>query len=292
MAEKLNGLKIHDSAFKFMVDLNPQGLLDRFGIPYTFKEFLPTENVLKIDSRYSMDCIILTEEGVILNIEFQSTYPNKAKQEVLHEYASLTTAKYDGEVYTYVITILPVKNEDHCNKLRSNIYHKVFQKSSLNLDGKELLNSINNKIKDNRHLTNQDKQDLILIPYSTKAVEECAGLIKQSMITANRIETNNKQEEMEKGQIKYLLIRLCEKLVKDSKKCNEIRRLAKMGNPIFDEWKQEGIDEGKIEGKIEGREEGIKEEREGFLSALREVGIDNDTIKEIIKLREEQQTTP
>lgn len=287
MNGKLNGLKIHDSAFKFMIDLDPQGLLDRFGIPYTFKEFLATENVLKIDSRYSMDCLILTEEGIIINLEFQSSYPNKAKQEVLRVYASLTTVKYDEDVFTYVLTIHPVKNEEKCNKLRSNIYHRVFQKSSLNLDGKELLNSINNKIKNNGHLTNKDKQDLILIPYSTRDVKECAGLIKQGMITTNKIKTDSKQEEIEKGQMKYLLMRLCERLVKDNEKCKEIKELAKMGNPIFDEWKQEGLEEGLEEGREEGREEGIRK----LATNLEKLGIDKEMLKKALELTEEQTNT-
>lgn len=295
MAKKLNGLKIHDSAFKFMVELDPQHLLDRFAIPYTFREFLPTENVLSIDSRYSMDCLILTKEGVILNLEFQSTYPKKDKRKVLLIYAILTTAKYEKQTSTYVITILPVKSETHCNKLQSNIYHRVYQKSSLELNGKELLNNINNKIKDNKPLTKKDKQDLILIPYSTQDTEETARLILQSMKTTNKIKANSKEEKMEKGQIKYLLMRLCEKLVKDNEKCKEIRRLAKMGNPIFEEWKQEGIEEG-IEVGMEvgikkGKEEGMEKGMEDLADNLKKLGVDNKILKKALKLTQQQNNT-
>lgn len=120
MAKKLNGLKIHDSAFKFMVELDPQHLLDRFAIPYTFREFLPTENVLSIDSRYSMDCLILTNEGVILNLEFQSTYPKKRQTESIVDLCNPHHSKIRE-------TNIHIRHYDTARKIRNTLQQASIQ---------------------------------------------------------------------------------------------------------------------------------------------------------------------
>jgi len=264
--------KFEDRAFKIMAMRFLTPLFNLFELHINVKNILPTELVLYSKS-FNMDFLIETTEGYLINLEFQSTKINVQDMLRFHMYAILAYHKYGKKVYTIVISTSKEREEsiiiEHFGLCSLFTIHVL---SFNDLELEKALNDINNKIKNNIQLNEDDIVKITLIPFMDDR-ENIQELLEWSCNILTNIEMEDKEDFHSIQAIETLLIN---KFVKDENLKNKLLDVIEMSdNVIFERYAKPYFEKGIIEGEIKGKKEGIiegeiKGKKEGIIEGKKE----------------------
>lgn len=218
-------------------------------------EVLPTEYQYKFNT-YHLDYLCKTSDGVLRNIEFQSTKISKEDIKRFMTYGIVVNFEKYACVETLIIATYPTKNKTYNYRINKDTIYKVRLISLKNFDGDSRLERIENKIKNKEKITKEDVHDIVLLPLMN-SIHSPQDILVKTIYLANKCITSKKCLL----HIKSLQPLLVAKLFKDDEK--EMKRLfdvIDMRIRYFEEKIEEGIKQGIEQGLEQGKTQGKEEQ--------------------------------
>ena len=227
--------QLHDKVLKYLFNIFGQDFLNGLNINYTFKKAISTELIVLGVKSFYLDVLIETEEGILLDIEFQSTKLYEKPLIRFYLYALFATIKYREEIETYIVSKEEKKTYTRTLKLNEKFKYPFKVISLKEVNGEELLDKLENKIKNNQEIGNDEIVQLILVGYSSfnQTIET---IFKRAVKILEKIETLNKEV---KANIKYIMELLYRRLSGKELE-GELKEVFRMGPTLYEEALIEG----------------------------------------------------
>ena len=227
--------QLHDKVLKYLFNIFGQDFLNGLNINYTFKKAISTELIVLGVKSFYLDVLIETEEGILLDIEFQSTKLYEKPLIRFYLYALFATIKYREEIETYIVSKEEKKTYTRTLKLNEKFKYPFKVISLKEVNGEELLDKLENKIKNNQEIGNDEIVQLILVGYSSfnQTIET---IFKRAVKILEKIETLNKEV---KANIKYIMELLYRRLSGKELE-GELKEVFRMGPTLYEEVLIEG----------------------------------------------------
>ena len=252
----------NDYYFKSVLRQRANGLLKFIGIPYQIDTMILSEyttvgpGISRID--FAGD-VKSDEKKITLILECQSELPTDEDIKRFFQYVSSLRIFKNNNVELYILcTKKPSYNKkefvinDECTYTMHVISLKDFK-------AREIFKCIEDKLKNNNKITDEDIAALQVIAYTDYDESEVEVLIKARMILEN-IAEKSKMDLNEKKAIIYLLDVLSVNMLNEDEMEEYEEETYMLLNPtdryLLKKGKLEGKIEGKIEGKLEGKIEG------------------------------------
>ncbi|MBQ6099390.1 MAG: hypothetical protein IJL02_05950 [Methanobrevibacter sp.] len=269
----------NDYAFKSILQKRANGLLEFAGIPYKIKRTIITEltdiqpNIHRIDFAGE---VYFNGEEICMIVECQSELPTEDDIRRFFQYISSFRVFKNCKVELYILCIkkAPYTKKDFvikdgCTYTMHIISFKDFQAS-------EIFNRIENKLKYNKEITDEDIASLQVIVYTSYS-ESKLEIITKARKLIDKIAEKSEMDINEKTAIVYLLDVLSANMLDETELDNYMEETKMKINPVERYYtklgKEEGIKEGRQKGIKEGRQEGIKEGRQEGIKEGRQEGI-------------------
>ena len=217
---------------------------------------LPTEYP-DIEAKIYKPDIVLELEDKILILEFQSTYVDSADQRRFRHYTSILDINLIKSEKKIELHVLSTIEQEQVKVYKINDYSNfiICIHSLKSYDANEVLNKINDKIKNNEELTRKDLMMLSLVCFMRNTD------IKQSIL--NSAETITKiqclKDDMA-GFIRGVLLIASDKFIDDEKLNKKIIKMVVGKMKSLDKYIEEEIEE-RMEKRLEERVEERLEER-------------------------------
>ncbi|MDO5849530.1 MAG: hypothetical protein Q4P18_08335 [Methanobrevibacter sp.] len=226
----------HDKTQKFLFDYFSPDFLKAFDIEYTFKQTLNTEIIAYGKHTLRMDVLIETEEGILLNIEFQSTSLDKSVLRRFFEYAYFSSLKYEGAIESYVISTKVKKSTTKYLSIAGKFDYPFEVIALKEIDGGSLLDVLEYKMENGIDLENPEIVKLSLIGYTSfdQSFEE---IFIRAITILNNVKTLN---IVIIKDIKYIMEMQYRRLAKRELE-GELKEVFNMGPSILEEGIEIGI---------------------------------------------------
>ena len=241
-----------------------------FGIQGKVKEIAPTEIVVLETKNMFMDYTFLMEDDTYIHIEFQTT--NKGKEDLrrFRAYESLLSFQTGKDVVTYVVYSNGIQNTKVMLETGINQYN-VKAVSMYDRDGDIVIKEVEEKINDNIDITKQDLIALTFTPIMSGKLSKLDKIIKSIRLVKK---INNEY----RYDIESMLYAFADKFLegKDLEKVKEEISMTKLGEMLVED------------GRKKGMQEGIKKNSLDTAIKAIEIGLDNDAIKKLTGLTEEE----
>lgn len=241
-----------------------------FGIQGKVKEIAPTEIVVLETKNMFMDYTFLMEDDTYIHIEFQTT--NKGKEDLrrFRAYESLLSFQTGKDVVTYVVYSNGIQNAKVMLETGINQYN-VKAVSMYDKDGDIVIKEVEEKINDNIDITKQDLIALTFTPIMSGKLSKLDKIIKSIRLVKK---INNEY----RYDIESMLYAFADKFLegKDLEKVKEEISMTKLGEMLVEDGRKKGI------------QEGIKKNSLDTAIKAIEIGLDNDAIKKLTGLTEEE----
>lgn len=155
--------KIFDKILKLILIEYADEFLLYIGVDKAMKKILHTEITTKKGRTLYLDFLCELKDGTLLNIEFQITGPDGYDLDRFHDYNIHTQTLYDTICETIVISFKTSKSGQKTRRIgKTKSIHPIFIYLG-DIDFEKILNTIENKAKNNIKLTNMDELSLMLM---------------------------------------------------------------------------------------------------------------------------------
>ncbi len=246
-------------------------ILEKFEFPYRITRPCPTKIITYDGKERRADFIGLLDNDEILSLEAHSTAIGKEDKEKFFDYACYMRTRYRRKVHTLVISTHYKDNKQVILKWHNNNEFTIPYKSFKSFDGDKTINNISLKNKNNEELTKSEIGDLRILTFMKSKRSPKELLIKSIELTQEA-----KMNERDRLHTAALLSFLAKKFITDDEEYKEVMKMIDKSELDFD-----GI-LGRI-GKIY-YEDGIEKNRHEVAENLIKEGFDDETIKRITKL--------
>ena len=211
----------------------------------------------------------------IISLEAHSTAIRKEDKEKFFDYACYMSTKYRRKVHTLVLSTHYNDNDELIFNWHNNDGFTIPYKSFKTLDGDKTINNISLKNKNNEELSKSEIGDLRILTFM-----KSKRLPKELLIKSIELTVDAKMNETDKLHTAVLQSFLAKKFITDSEEYKEVMKM---------------IDESALDFKgILGRrdriyyEEGQKSRNYQIAKDLIKEGLDDETIKRITKLNQNE----
>ena len=280
----------NDYAFKKIVLERSDGLLKFMEIPYSVERMISSE-LTDIDPKiHRLDfagTVLKDDEEISLILEFQSNLPTDDDITRFFQYASSLRIINHKKVELYIICLKDVSYVEKKYVLNDDCVYTMKVVSLKNYEAKEIFKTVENKLKNNEQITDEDIAALQLVIY-TNYTESKLEIVKRAQKLIDKIVENSFIDVNEKIAIYYLFDLLSANMLNDNELEEYMEEHTMIINPRERYFHKKGIEEGKKEGIEEGIEEGKKEGiEEGKLDVARNLfkkGFDVDEIAEVTEM--------
>ncbi|MGL5675788.1 MAG: hypothetical protein ACRDDX_05225, partial [Cellulosilyticaceae bacterium] len=210
-----------------------------------------------------MDYVFLMEDDTYTHFEFQSTDKGILDLVRFNLYDVLLYQQTKKQVYTYVIYSGDIKDPLTSYTNGFNEY-RVRAICLAERDANTVLNDIENKLLENKELTDQEQLDLIFTPLMGGELSKEAKIIKA-------IKLSKDYPMSKKADVQAMLYTFAHKFLSgiELENVKEVMKMTELGKMLHDEGVQEGIQKG-IE---KGIQKGIEEGKEDMVKELLKEGL-------------------
>lgn len=223
--------------------------------------YLPTQGLINNPRQLEMDFAVQVSNNLILNFEFQSTAPKKEDLIRFLEYALALRRKYNCLVETIIVCTADVEIKQRELKISNNTIFRPQWVMFKDMDGKEVLNIIKNKFKNNEKISGKDIINLALISLYKFEKEEYFENVLEAAELIFKLNSLSKENLDTIATVQFILV---DKFFR-GKERKQLGKVLKMRINLIEEL----VDEGK------------EEERRNIIQKLKSKGL---TTKEISNL--------
>ena len=245
--DKMTG-KQEDIIFKDVSEEEVDVFLKRLNIKSKKKKLNPTE-IRYIDVAILIADIIIELDDMILIIEFQSTNVDTNDKNRFLAYFSVVNFKKKTKKEVKLLVISTAEKSKRVTHIIDDIISFKFDIfSMMDMNGDAIINNIENKMKNNEKITNEELIDLSLVPVMGSENTQ----VEQIEKSVNLILSINLEDYKVKNLVKSIAYLLADKFLEDGEhKTILCDALGGKMNAVYDygeRRKQEGIIEGMKEG--------------------------------------------
>lgn len=255
-----------DYIFKKTVQKYANGLLKFLNIPYKIHNMILSEIADKGPKLHRLDFageVMKDNEEICLILECQSRLPTKEDIKRFFQYVSSLSILKNRKIELYILCSEDAPYNTREYVLNDECAYTMQVISLKHINAEDILKRIENKIKNNNEIMDDDIASLQLIAY-TNLNEPLVEILVKSSHLVERLDI----DENEKEAILYILDVVSTNMLNEED-LNMFLEETKMINPRYEYLKKEGI------------KEGIKEEKEKIAKNM----LDNNfSIEEIIKI--------
>ena len=167
----------NDVTIKYLIDVMPEKLHHRLGLPGKFVKNFPPNIIKRDGSEREMDWLMLVEpdnvtlfEKILINVEFQSSLVDEDKIEVFADYKDYAKTYYGLPVLTVVVITNGYENS---KKEYIRVTSDIFKPFYIHMDETEVIERLNN-IKNNiDNLSDDEAIDMVLLPMFASKKQAC-----------------------------------------------------------------------------------------------------------------------
>jgi len=225
---------------------------------YDFKSenltFNPTE-LIELDPAVYKSDMIMELDSIIVITEFQSTVVKKFDEKRYRLYIAIVDyAKQNNKPILLIVFSTAEKTKIKQYKLNKDCVFTIPIISLKDFDGDEIINNIENKIKNNTKITRRELIYLSLAPFmsSRKPLDE---QIEKTVQTLDKIRNSAKSAKNFAFGIEFLIV---DKFIKETSRRKRLRNILRDNMRLMEEYGQERYDEGYEKGIKKGVKKGIK----------------------------------
>lgn len=225
---------------------------------YDFKSenltFNPTE-LIELDPAIYKSDMIMELDSIIVMTEFQSTVVKKFDEKRYRLYTAIVDyAKQNNKPILLIVFSTAEKTKIKQYKLNKDCVFTIPIISLKDFDGDEIINNIENKIKNNTKITRRELIYLSLAPFmsSIKTLDE---QIEKTVQTLDKIRNSAKSAKNFAFGIEFLIV---DKFIKETSRRKKLRNILRDNMRLMEEYGQERYDEGYEKGIKKGVKKGIK----------------------------------
>ena len=239
-------LKHEDAILKEVARKNIEGFAQLLGIESKVKEIYPTDGLHFDPKQFQADMVYLLEDGTLLDIEFQTTFPKKDTMDRIKYYGAglqFHTHKTTKSIIIYSGFNCDWRNIDNLMELTDFFPRWILSRQK---DADKILSNIKNKIENNENLNSLDccKLSLILLFGSKRTSYDVVKEALNIVINAKSLSIEQKRHVV---NIQYIL---SDKFLPLNKR-DEINEVFSVELDLFDEFIEQGIEQGIERGKLE-----------------------------------------
>lgn len=267
---KYTDIKHEDLIMKKAMDVFAEEGLKFFGIDKKVKDSSSTEIVVLEAKNLHMDYTFLMEDDTYIHVEFQSTDKGKDDLRRFRAYESLLSFQTTKDVVTYVVYSNGIHNTRSILQTGINEYN-VKAISMYDKDGDIVIQEVEEKLNNNIEVTKQDLVALTFTPIMNGKLTKLDRIIKSIRIV-KKIDNDYRYD------IESMLYAFADKFLdgKDLEKVKEEISMTKLGEMLVEDGRKQGI------------QEGIKKNSLDTAIKAIEIGLDNEAIKKLTGLTEEE----
>lgn len=262
-------LKHEDAILKEVSRNNSEGFSQLLGIEDEVKGVYPSDGLHFDPKQFQPDMVYILEDGTLLNIEFQTTFPKKDDMNRFKYYGAGLQFKSKKTTKTLIVYSGLDFSKNRANNLMNftDFYPKWFLFRQNDAD--KILSNIKHKIKNNINLNSLDccNLSLILLFESNRSYYEIIKEASDIVIHAESLSTEQKKHV---ANVQFIL---ADKFLPGHER-DEIKGVFSMKLSIFDEFIEDGIKQG-IE---QGIEQGKAEEARRIAKDLLDDGVPIEVI--------------
>ena len=267
---KYSDIKHEDLIMKKAMDVFAEEGLKFFGIDKKVKDSSSTEIVVLEAKNLHMDYTFLMEDDTYIHVEFQTTDKGKDDLRRFRAYESLLSFQTGKDVVTYVVYSNGIQNVKTILETGINQYN-VKAVSMFDKDGDIVIQEVEEKLNNNIEVTKQDLIALTFTPIMSGKLSKLDKIIK-SIRLVKKIDNEYRYD------VESMLYAFADKFLdgKDLEKVKEEISMTKLGEMLVED------------GRKKGMQEGIKKNSLDTAIKAIEIGLDNDAIKKLTGLTEEE----
>ena len=218
---------------------------------YDFKSenltFNPTE-LIELDPAVYKSDMIMELDSIIVMTEFQSTVVKKFDEKRYRLYTAIVDyAKQNNKPILLIVFSTAEKTKIKQYKLNKDCVFTIPIISLKDFDGDEIINNIENKIKNNQKITRHEMLNLALAPFMSSK----KPLDKQIEKTVKTLDEVRKSMKCSSDFVFGIELLIVEKFIKNERQHKKLTNILRDTMKIIDEWRQEDYENGKKEGKEE-----------------------------------------
>ena len=218
---------------------------------YDFKSenltFNPTE-LIELDPAVYKSDMIMELDNIIVITEFQSTVVKKFDEKRYRLYTAIVDyAKQNNKPILLIVFSTAEKTKIKQYKLNKDCVFTIPIISLKDFDGDEIINNIENKIKNNQKITRHEMLNLALAPFMSSK----KPLDKQIEKTVKTLDEVRKSMKCGSDFVFGIELLIVEKFIKNERQHKKLTNILRDTMKIIDEWRQEDYENGKKEGKEE-----------------------------------------
>lgn len=237
----MSNTKHEDAIMKMGFGYFRDTILEKLGIHYEFDSGTPTELIELTIHTWYMDFTFLTKDGFYVHIEFQTTETDRSDLLRFRAYEAVLGSQTGKDVLTYVIYsggIRHTKTELDCGFYTYRVEPVYLSQ----YDADNLMQHLKEKRVSGEPLTEDDFASLALIPLMTSEHGK-KKMIKDVIILAKQTETLTAQKTI------AILYTLADKFLNqmELQEIREVVAMTRLGQMIFDDGMECGIERGAIE---------------------------------------------
>ena len=288
--KKMKYAQYTDYFFKSVVRDRLNGVLSFLKIPHKIDEVIMNEFSQlppKINRLDFAGISVKNGEEICVIIEYQSTVPTEEDIERFFQYVSSLRQFKRKKIELYILCTEKVDSDVKEVILNDESKYVMHMISLKNIKAKDIFNNIENKLKNNEEITDEDIASLQLIAY-TDYDESSFEILKRARFLLEDISTyiarthDDKDLEYDlndKTAIVYLFDILSVNMLNDVEQEKYLGETEMLLNPVERYYKKEG--------RQEGFDDGLKEGRKGVAFSLIEEGFSIDEALRISNLKRE-----
>ena len=234
----------HDFVFKKILQKRANGVLKFLNIPYEIHNFILTEIASKGPKLHRLDFAgesIADGEEICIILECQSRLPTDEDVKRFFQYVSSLHSLKNKKVKLYILCTEDAPYNTRNVELDDDCVYTMQVISLKHISAKDIFKNIENKIKHNIEINDEDIASLELIAY-TDYEESTLEILKKASKLVGQLDI----EDNEKEAIFYILDVLCTNMLDDDE-TEELMEETQMLNPRYEYQRNEGKQEGKQE---------------------------------------------
>lgn len=244
--------KEEDKFFKMFFDEFDNIALENFGFndeilySYSEEQIQAPIKILRPDSMFQC------ENNISILAEFQSTIPTKEKLLTIIQYMVNDAIENKNSVKALILCTDIEKSKTIKVEIGPNHTLEFPLYTFKCHEGDEILNTIENKIKNNKEITEREEMFLTLIPFTNLKIALDDAMLKAAELT-NQIKINQDRLDIMKSLQFISATKFASK-----EKQQQIKNVIQMNSSLFNSGIEQGIEIGMERGRFEGLEEGLE----------------------------------
>ena len=273
----------NDYVFKSILHRRANGLLKFMKIPYKIRKIILSELTTITPHIHRMDFVGEVDDEndeICLILECQTNLPTEDDITRFFQYVSSLRVFKNSKVELYILCIKKVPYDTKDFIIKDGCTYTMHVISLKDHKAKEIFKNIENKLKNNKTITDEDIASLQIIVYTDYDEPQLEILLRARKLI-EKIAEYSKMDINEKMAITYLMDVLSTNMLSEEEHEQYIGETKMLINPVERYMKNKGIEEGMEKGIEKGMEKGIEK---GKLQMARKMIEDGHPIDYVIKI--------